>query len=155
MTVRLESGLAKPIEELVECFIKTAASIRYEAQCLNRGLSQWRKLKVLIYKSQKTTWLHLTTVQIYDILYGKSNAMRTSKMTVRVPKELLERAKQYARENDTTLTRLITTYLGQLGVESDPIADAPIVRRLMGTLSQEIGVEDYRQHLEDKYGHPN
>ncbi len=78
--------------------------------------------------------------------------METTRMTVRVPKELLERAKQYARENDTTLTRLITTYLGQLVVENDPIADAPIVRRLQGTLSQEIGIEDYRQHLEDKYG---
>jgi hypothetical protein len=76
-------------------------------------------------------------------------------MTVRVPKELLERAKQYARENDTTLTRLITAYLGQLAVENDPVADAPIVRRLLGTLSQEIGVEDYRQHLEDKYSRSN
>jgi hypothetical protein len=77
--------------------------------------------------------------------------METSRITVKVPKELLERAKQYARENDTTLTRLITIYLGQLVVENDPITDAPIVRRLIGKLSQKIGVEDYRQHLEDKY----
>lgn len=78
--------------------------------------------------------------------------MEVTKMTVRVPKELLERAKQFARENDTTLTRLITTYLGQLAIESDPLADAPIVRRLSGTLSRNVSVKDYHQHLENKYG---
>ena len=81
--------------------------------------------------------------------------METKKMTVRVPKDLLERAKQYARENDTTLTRLITVYLGQLPVEDDPIADAPNVRRLSGSLSQQVNPDDYRQHLEDKYGQPD
>lgn len=81
--------------------------------------------------------------------------MDTKKMTVRVPKDLLERAKQYARENDTTLTRLITVYLGHLSVENDPIAEAPIVRRLSGSLSQEVDLDDYRQYLEDKYGQPN
>jgi hypothetical protein len=81
--------------------------------------------------------------------------METTKMTVRVPRHLLERAKQYARENDTTLTRLITTYLDHLSVDDDPVADAPIVRRLSGTLSQEISVDDYHQHLEDKYGTTN
>jgi hypothetical protein len=81
--------------------------------------------------------------------------METKKMTVRVPKDLLERAKKYARENDTTLTKLITVYLGQLPVEDDPIADAPIVRRLSGSLSQEVDLDDFREHLEDKYGQPN
>ena len=81
--------------------------------------------------------------------------MGTKKMTVRVPKDLLERAKKYARENDTTLTRLITVYLSQLSVENDPIADAPIVRRLSGSLSQQVNLDDYRQHLEDKYGRPD
>lgn len=81
--------------------------------------------------------------------------METKKMTVRVPKDLLERAKKYARENDTTLTRLITAYLGQLSVENDPLADAPIVRRLSGSLSQGVDLDDFRQHLEDKYGQPN
>lgn len=81
--------------------------------------------------------------------------MEVTKMTVRVPKELLERAKQYARENDTTLTRLITTYLGQLSNDSDPIADAPIVRRLSGSLSQEVSTDDYRLYLEEKHGQSN
>lgn len=81
--------------------------------------------------------------------------MDVTKMTVRVPKELLERAKQYARENDTTLTRLITTYLGQLSIDSDPIADAPTVRRLSGSLSQKVSYDDYHQYLEEKHGRSN
>jgi hypothetical protein len=78
--------------------------------------------------------------------------METKKMTVRVPRDLLEQAKQYARENDTTLTRLITVYLGQIAADQEPLADAPIVRRLSGSLSQDVTLEDYYQHLEDKYG---
>lgn len=78
--------------------------------------------------------------------------METKKMTVRVPRDLLEQAKQYARENDTTLTRLITVYLGQIAAEQEPLADAPIVRRLSGSLSQDVTLEDYYRHLEVKYG---
>ena len=78
--------------------------------------------------------------------------MDSTKMTVRVPRELLERAKQYAKDNETTLTRLITTYLDNLVVTDDPLADAPIVKRLSGTLSEEVSINDYRHHLEDKYG---
>lgn len=78
--------------------------------------------------------------------------METKKMTVRVPKDLLERAKQYAQEHDTTLTRLITAYLGQIAPEDDPLTGAPTVRRLVGSLSQDVGIEDYRQALEEKYG---
>jgi hypothetical protein len=35
--------------------------------------------------------------------------------------------------------------------ESRIAADAPIVQRLSGTLSQEVTVDDYRKHLEAKY----
>jgi hypothetical protein len=78
--------------------------------------------------------------------------METTKMTVRVPKDLLERAKQYAREHDTTLTRLVTVYLGRITTESDPIANAPIVKRLSGSLSQNVAIEEYRRYLEEKHG---
>ena len=78
--------------------------------------------------------------------------METKKMTVRVPKHLLEQAKRYAHEHDTTLTRLITAYLGQITTQHDPLAGAPTVKRLSGSLSSDVGVEDYRQHREEKYG---
>ena len=81
--------------------------------------------------------------------------MEITKMTVRVPKDLLEGAKRYARDNDTTLTRLITAYLDRIAAESDPVTNAPIVRRLSGSLSPEIGLEDYRLYLAEKYGNPS
>ena len=78
--------------------------------------------------------------------------MEKRKLTVRVPTDVLEGAKQYARENRTSLTRLVSEYLRQLTAQSDPLTDAPIVRRLAGTLSQDVSVEDCREYLEEKYG---
>ncbi len=91
----------------------------------------------------------LTAVQKHDILYG---IMKSTKLTVRVPRDVLERAKDYARENQTSLTRLISEYLRQLPVESDLLVDAPIVQRLSGLLSPDQTVEDYQRYLEEKYG---
>jgi hypothetical protein len=78
--------------------------------------------------------------------------MEKTKLTVRVPRELLERAKRYAHEHNTTLTRLVSEYLRQLSTQGDPLADAPVVRRLSGTLSPDASVEDYYKYLEEKHG---
>ena len=77
--------------------------------------------------------------------------MKRTKLTIRVPRDLLEGAKRYASEHNTTVTRLVSEYLRQLSTGDDPLADAPIVRRLSGILSQEISVADYCKHLEEKY----
>ena len=58
----------------------------------------------------------------------------------------------YARAHDTTLTRLVTHYLERVSVAQDPLAHAPIVRRLSGSLPPQVSIDDYRQHLQDKYG---
>lgn len=81
--------------------------------------------------------------------------METTKLTVRVRRELLEQAKQYARENETTLTRLIDAYFRQLADDKDPLTKAPIVRRLSGSLSHDVSAKDYYNHLEEKYGSQN
>ena len=78
--------------------------------------------------------------------------MEKTKLTIRVPRDLLEGAKRYASENNTTLTRLVSEYLRRLTFEKDPLSDAPIVQRLSGVLSQDVSVEDYREYLELKYG---
>ncbi len=75
-----------------------------------------------------------------------------TKLTVRVPRRLLENAKRYARENDTTLTGLISAYLQQIPQEGGGLEDAPIVRRLSGSISPNVSVEDYKKHLDEKYG---
>jgi hypothetical protein len=77
--------------------------------------------------------------------------MKDGRLTIRVPRSLLEAARQYAADHRTTLTRLITEYLRQLGRQRDLLADAPFVQRLSGTLSQEVTVDDYGKHLEAKH----
>ena len=78
--------------------------------------------------------------------------MEQTKLTIRLPRELVEGAKRYAKEHDTSLTRLVSAYLRQLSLNQDPLADAPIVRRLSGILSPDASVKDYYQYLEEKYG---
>ncbi|MDI7277654.1 MAG: DUF6364 family protein [Anaerolineae bacterium] len=78
--------------------------------------------------------------------------MEETKLTVRVPRQVLEDAKRYAREHDTTVTRLISQYLQRVSTAGHPLADAPIVRRLSGTLPRHVTIDDYRKHLEEKYG---
>ena len=75
-----------------------------------------------------------------------------TKLTVRVSRRILENAKRYARENNTTLTELISTYLQQMPEAAIGLEDAPIVRRLTGSISPDVTVEDYKKHLDEKYG---
>jgi hypothetical protein len=78
--------------------------------------------------------------------------MDRTKLTVRVPRDLLEGAKRYAREHNTTLTTLVSEFLRQLSAHDDPLVDAPVVRRLSGVLAPDASLKDYRKHLEEKYG---
>jgi len=76
--------------------------------------------------------------------------MQETKLTVRVPRDLLENIKRYAAENNTTLTNLIEAYLRHIPAQG-PLDNAPIVRRLSGMLSQGVTLQDYKNHLEEKY----
>jgi len=78
-----------------------------------------------------------------------------SKLTVRVPHNLVEGAKRYARQNHTTVTRLVSEYLRRLTNQSDPLdplGDAPIVKRLSGILPENVSVDDYKKYIDEKYG---
>jgi hypothetical protein len=77
--------------------------------------------------------------------------MQQTKLTVRVPRDLLENLKRYAAQNNTTITDLIEAYLRRIPAR-ESLEDAPIVRRLTGTLSPGVTIQDYKQHLEKKYG---
>jgi hypothetical protein len=83
-------------------------------------------------------------------MYGRRAAMQETKLTVRVSRDLLENVKRYAAQNNTTLTDLIEAYLRHIPAQT-PLDDAPIVRRLSGMLSQDVSVDDYKKHLEEKY----
>ena len=77
--------------------------------------------------------------------------MSQTKLTVRVPRDLLENLKRYAAQNNTTLTNLIEAYLRRIPARQS-LEDAPIVRRLTGALSPGVTIQDYKKHLEEKYG---
>ncbi len=77
--------------------------------------------------------------------------MNQTKLTVRVSRDLLENAKRFASHNNTTLTELIESYLQRIPIQR-PLENAPIVQRLVGTLSPDVTIQDYRAHLDEKYG---
>lgn len=76
--------------------------------------------------------------------------MQETKLTVRVPRDLIENLKRYAAQNNTTLTALIEAYLRHIPAQ-ESLENAPIVRRLSGSMSQSVSTQDYKQHLEEKY----
>jgi hypothetical protein len=76
--------------------------------------------------------------------------MQETKLTVRVGRAVLENAKRYAKEHDTTLTNLIDTYLARISAQ-EPLDDAPIVARVSGSISLDVSRDDYRKHLDEKY----
>jgi hypothetical protein len=85
-------------------------------------------------------------------MYGNKEQFMDTKLTVRVPRNLLENAKPYAQEHNTTLTELISAYLRQIPSEGTGLDNAPIVRWLSGSISQNVTLEDYKKHLDEKYG---
>ena len=77
--------------------------------------------------------------------------MERTQLTIRLPRDLVQEAKRYAEEHDTTLTRLLAEYLRQLGMQDNRLSDAPIVQRLSGALSADAAIEDHHVYQEQKY----
>lgn len=77
--------------------------------------------------------------------------MLKTKLTVRVDQDLLENAKRFASKNNTTLTDLIDSFLKQIPVQGS-LKEAPTVRYLTGVLSPNASQDDYKAHLDEKYG---
>lgn len=77
--------------------------------------------------------------------------MKETKLTVRVSRDLLENIKKYAAKNNTTLTDLIEAFLRRIP-DQVSLDNAPIVRRLSGVLPADLSLQDYKDHLEEKYG---
>ena len=87
-------------------------------------------------------------------MYGMSKKAETQqvKLTVRVPRRVLQRAKAFAQAHHTSLSRLITLYLECLPETSEGyLARATRVPRLLGTLPPSAKPEDYHRYLEEKY----
>jgi len=83
-----------------------------------------------------------------------------TKLTVKLNKRTIDRAKRYAKKHNTSLSKLLERYLNSVtSEETDDVGSdieiAPIVQSMRGiaSLPDDVNYKDvYHQHLEEKYG---
>ena len=76
-----------------------------------------------------------------------------SKLTLKLDKEIIERAKKYAQNKNTSLSKLIENILSKITDKESFQADTtPLVDSLSGILLMETNEgKDYKDYLEEKY----
>lgn len=74
------------------------------------------------------------------------------KLTLRINARLIEQAKQYAAQNETSVSQLVETFFQELNRQARRPSSTPVLDKLLGILPEEIDVEDYYNYLTDKYG---
>ncbi len=74
------------------------------------------------------------------------------KLTLRLKKQLIEQAKQYAARHNLSVSELVETYF--LNLKDIKAADhTPLVRQLTGILPESVDVEQlHGDYLVEKYG---
>jgi len=87
-------------------------------------------------------------------LYVKQNTMET-KLTIRLKKRVIERAKDYAHNHKISLSKMVESYLESV---TEPIKEeleiTPLVESLSGVihLSDDFELkQDYSNYLSEKY----
>lgn len=74
-------------------------------------------------------------------------------LTLKIDRELIERAEAFSRKTGRSVSDLIAEYLQRLPESSrEPEAATPIVSSLRGVLRESgLTEEDYRRHLEERH----
>ena len=84
----------------------------------------------------------------------KQNVME-SKLTLRLKKNVIDQAKKYATDHETSLSKMIENYLSAITTESKSIENiSPLVQSLSGVIQltqDENPKEKYHEHLNEKY----
>lgn len=78
----------------------------------------------------------------------------TTKLTLRMDKVLVAKAKREARQRGKSVSRMVAEYFGAFGEEEVHPADRlpPVTASLFGLLKKaSVSEKDYRRHLKDKY----
>ena len=78
--------------------------------------------------------------------------MARRKLTLSVDETVIESAHEYSAAHGTSISQLVTDFLAGLGAGGERREYAPTVRRLIGVLPPDVDVEEYRRHLDAKYG---
>lgn len=77
-----------------------------------------------------------------------------SKLTLKLDNSVIERAKTYAKKKNTSLSKLIESYLGLLVDPQDSKEVTPLVKSLSGVVDLPKNFDykkDYKKHLTNKY----
>ncbi|WP_103021206.1 DUF6364 family protein [Salinibacter altiplanensis] len=77
----------------------------------------------------------------------------SKKLTLRLDEDVIERAKEYASERNTSVSRLVEAYFAVVTEKDGDCKRASFsntTRQFIGVL-EETNEGDYKQHLEEKY----
>jgi hypothetical protein len=78
-----------------------------------------------------------------------------TKLTLKLKKKVIEQAKQYASDHDTSLSRLIENYLSAITTETNSENDiSTLVKSLSGIIELPVDADhkgEYNHHLIEKY----
>ena len=77
-----------------------------------------------------------------------------AKLTLKLDREIIEQAKTYAKNKNTSLSKLIESYLGFIVDPKDNQEITPLIKSLSGVINLPKNVDvksEYRKHLLNKY----
>jgi hypothetical protein len=77
-----------------------------------------------------------------------------TKLTLKLDNSVIEQAKTYAKKKNTSLSKLIESYLGLLVDPQDSQELTPLVKSLSGVVDLPKNFDykkDYKKHLSNKY----
>jgi len=78
-----------------------------------------------------------------------------TKLTLRLKKKVIDQAKKYANDHETSLSKLIENYLSAITHEPETSENiSPLVKSLSGVIhltSSEDLKEKYHKHINEKY----
>jgi len=76
----------------------------------------------------------------------------SSKITLYIEEDLIAYAKNYAKEQHLSVSKVVNNFFTALKQEAGEKEVAPLTQSLKGVLKQkEVDISDYHNHLEEKY----
>jgi len=78
-----------------------------------------------------------------------------TRLTLKLKKNVIDRAKKYAREHETSLSKIVENYLDTItSADTEHSQISPLVKSLSGVVTLRDNFnhkEVYQQHLNEKY----
>lgn len=75
-----------------------------------------------------------------------------TKLTLRLESELIERAKQHAKQQGKSLSQVVADYFAVFTQDKDKKGTAPVTQSLVGVLKEsDLDRDSYKKRLEEKY----